>query len=154
MEKKKEIIEALQEAYWAEIETIINYLANSVNLDGIRAEEIKDILSTEVPDELGHAQQIASRIKELDGIVEGSKSFKALQETIQPQADTTDLKSVVKGVIDAETNAIEQYRKIIQLTDGIDFVTQDMCIAIQADEEKHLRVFRGFLKGLEKDANC
>lgn len=153
MEKQQEIILALQEAYWKEMETIMNYLANSVNLDGIRAEEIREILATEVTDELAHAQQLASRIKELDGTVQGSKSFKPGQETAQPPSDTTDLKTVVKGVIDAENDAINHYKKIIQLTDGIDFVTQDMCIALQADEEKHLRIFRGFLKGLQSDKN-
>lgn len=151
MEKREEIILALQKAYWKEIETIMNYLANSVNLDGIRAEEIREILTTEVADELGHAQQIANRIKELDGSVEGSKAFTAEQQSAQPPTDSTDLKSVVKGVIDAENDAISHYKEIIELTDGIDYVTQDMCIALQADEEKHLRIFKGFLKGLDKE---
>lgn len=151
MEKQQEIITALQKAYWKEIETIMNYQANSVNLDGIRAEEVREILSKEVSDELGHSRQLAERIKELDGTVEGSMKFKSEQQTSQPPADTTDLGSVIKGVIDAEKDAIAHYKYIIELTDGIDFVTQDMCIALQADEEKHLRIFRGFLKGMEKD---
>lgn len=151
MEKQQEIITALQKAYWKEIETIMNYQANSVNLDGIRAEEVREILSEEVSDELGHSRQLAERIKELDGTVEGSMKFKSEQQTSQPPADTTDLGSVIKGVIDAEKDAIAHYKYIIELTDGIDFVTQDMCIALQADEEKHLRIFRGFLKGMEKD---
>ncbi len=151
MEKQQEIITALQKAYWKEIETIMNYQANSVNLDGIRAEEVREILAAEVSDELGHSRQLAERIKELEGTVEGSMDFKSEQKTSQPPADTTDLGSVVKGVIDAEKDAIAHYKYIIELTDGIDFVTQDMCIALQADEEKHLRIFRGFLKGMEKD---
>jgi acyl-coenzyme A thioesterase PaaI-like protein len=32
----------LQEAYWMEIETVMSYLANSVNPDGVRAQEIKE----------------------------------------------------------------------------------------------------------------
>lgn len=151
MEKQQEIVSALQKAYWKEIETIMNYQANSINLDGIRAEEVREILSAEVQDELGHSRQLGERIKELDGTVEGSMDFKPEQNTSQPPADTTDLGSVIKGVIDAEKDAIAHYKYIIELTDGIDFVTQDMCIALQADEEKHLRIFRGFLKGMEKD---
>jgi len=151
MEKHQEIITALQKAYWKEIETIMNYQANSVNLDGIRAEEVREILAAEVADELGHSRQLAERIKELGGTVEGSMDFKSEQKTSQPPADTTDLGSVVKGVIDAEKDAIDHYKYIIEMTDGVDFVTQDMCIALQADEEKHLRIFRGFLKGMEKD---
>ena len=34
----------LQTAYCMELGTVMNYLANSVNLDGIRAEEIKKLL--------------------------------------------------------------------------------------------------------------
>lgn len=151
MEKRQEIVKALQKAYWKEIETIMNYLANSVNLDGIKAQEVRESLEEEVADELGHARQLAERIKELDGVIEGSAKFSSEQHTSQPPADTTDLKSVVKGVIDAEKDAIAHYKNMIEMTDGIDFVTQDMCIALQADEEKHLRLFRGFLKGIEKD---
>lgn len=151
MEKREEIIAALKKSYWLEIETIMNYQANSVNLDGIRAEEVREILEEEVQDELGHSRRLAERIKELDGLVDGSKQFNPVQDTSQPPADTTDLGSVIKGVIDAEKDAIAQYKHIIQLTDGIDFVTQDLCIELQADEEKHLRIFRGFLKGMEKD---
>ena len=148
MEKQEEIVQELQKAYWKEIETVMNYLANSENLDGIRAEEIRESLSKEVQDELGHAQQLASRIKELNGTVQGSQNFKAEQESAQPPKTSTDVKHVVKGVVDAEEDAIAHYKKIIDLTDGVEHVTQDLVITLQADEEKHLRLFRGFLKDL------
>ena len=148
MERREEIVQALQEAYWKEIETVMNYLANSTNLDGIRAQEISEMLKLEVADELGHAQRIAERIKELDGKVQGSNSFKAAQTTSQPPADSTDLKTVIQGVIDAEADAIEHYKKIIKLTDGIDYVTQDLAIQLLGDEEKHLRLFKGFQRGM------
>lgn len=149
MAKNEEVIKMLQKSYWMELETVMNYLANSTNLDGIRSEEIREILAQEVQDEIGHAQQLANRIKELEGTVEGSAKFEATQKGAQPPKDTTDLKTVIKGVIEAEEGAIDQYRKIIEATEeNGDYVTQDMCIALQADEEKHLRIFKGFLKGL------
>lgn len=150
MDKKQEIIQALQKAYWKEIETIMNYQANAVNLDGIRAEEIKEILATDVTEELNHSRRLAERIKELDGCVQGSNFFKAEQITSQPPSDTTNLKSVIQGVIDAETDAIATYNQIIKLAEGVDYVTQDLCIEILSEEEKHLRVFKGFMKGIEK----
>lgn len=149
--KGKKIIKELQTAYWKEIETVMNYLAHSVNLDGIRAQEIQEILREEVQDEMGHAQQLANRIKDMDGTVEGSFQFTPEQDTAQPVEDTTDLKSVINGVINAEEDAIAHYKKIIEMCDGVDFVTQDLCISLQSDEEKHLRLFRGFLKGIEAD---
>ena len=151
MEKREEIIAGLQKAYWQEMETIMNYLANSVNLDGIRGEEIREILNTEVQDELGHAQRLAQRIKELDGKVQGSMDFKPSQEKAQPPKESTNLRSVIEGVIDAEEGAINHYRYMIKLTDGIDYVTQDLCIDLLGDEEGHLRLFKGFKRGLDID---
>ena len=52
-----EIIDLLTTAYNMEIETVTNYLANSVNLDGVRAEEIKKSLAADITEEVGHATQ-------------------------------------------------------------------------------------------------
>jgi bacterioferritin len=57
MATNAELIEMLKTAYSMELETVINYLANSVNLDGVRAEEIKKSLAVDIAEELGHATQ-------------------------------------------------------------------------------------------------
>ena len=44
-EKTVEIVAELTRAYWMELETVMNYIANSVHLDGVRAEEIKKSLA-------------------------------------------------------------------------------------------------------------
>ena len=150
-EKTVEIVAELTKAYWMELETVMNYIANSVHLDGVRAEEIKKSLAADVTEEIGHAQQLADRIKTIGGALQGSMEFKAGQATLQPPADSTDVVAVIKGVIDAENAACEQYNKIIKICDGIDYVTQDMCIALLADEEQHRREFRGFLLEYEKN---
>ena len=149
--KNKAIVAELTAAYWMELETVLNYIANSVNLDGVRAEEIKKSLAADVTAELMHAQQLAGRIKTIDGVVPGSQHFKASQKTLQPPQDTTDVVTVIKGVIDAEEAAIAQYEKIIQLCDGYDYVTQDLCITSLSDEQQHRREFIGFLKEYEKN---
>jgi len=145
MNNNQKIIEELHRAYWAEIETVMNYLAHSTNLDGVSAEEIKEKLNEEVNDELGHAKKLAARIKELNAIVKASESFSANQKTLQEKTDTTD----VKYVIDAETDAIKTYKNIIEITEGKDFVTQDLATQILADEEKHKTLFEGFKKAYE-----
>jgi len=83
--KKAKIIEGLTKAYWMEMETVMNYIANSSNLDGIRAEEIKKSLSMDIQAEIIHATSFASRIKQVGGLVPGSLKFKADQKTLQPQ---------------------------------------------------------------------
>jgi bacterioferritin len=147
---RKKIIEELKVAYWMEIETVMNYIANSINLDGVRAEEIKKALAADVQEELGHAQVLARRIKTIGGEVPGSQAFSATQDALQPCSDHTDVKSVIKGVIAAEDGAIKQYNKLIKLCDGVDYVTQDLCITSLADEEEHRRDFMGYLTEYEQ----
>ena len=150
-QKRPAIVEAVIAAYWMELETVQNYLANSVNLDGVRAEEVKAALAADIQAELGHAQELANRVRVLGGKVPGSMAFKPSQKTLQPPAKSTDVKSVIQGVIDAENGAIKQYGKIIKLCEGHDYATQDLCIKLLADEEGHRREFEGFLADFKKD---
>jgi bacterioferritin len=150
MSDKQKIIDGLVKAYWAEIETVINYISNATNLDGVRAEEIKKALTAEIQDEIGHAQMIAKRVKELGGRIPGSKEMIATQDTMQPSKDTTDVEYVIKGVIDAENSAIAGYNQLIKDCDGVDYVTQDLAITLLADEESHRTVFEGYLKEYSK----
>jgi bacterioferritin len=117
-----------------------------VNLDGVRAEEVKKSLASDVNAEIGHAQQFARRIKTLSGMAPGSFAFKPSQSSLQPPSDTMEVATVIRGVIDAEQGAITHYNKIIKACDGVDYVTQDMVVTILSDEEEHLREFEGFLK--------
>ncbi len=153
-EKRTEILELLEHAYWMEIESVMSYMANSVNPDGVRAQEIREALEEDIQEELGHAQQFANRIKELDGVVPGSEQFKAEQPFLQPPDDQTDVVHVIKGVIEAESGAIEHYNRIIEATDGVDWVTQDMVIEILRDEEGHRRLFQGFLREYEAEGRA
>ena len=111
----------------------------------MRAEEIKKSLAADVTGEIGHAQQLANRIKQIGGHVPGSKSL-VFGGQIQPVTVTTDVVGVIKSVIAAEEAACAQYKKIIRAVDGEDYVTQDLCIRLLADEEGHLVQFKGFLK--------
>ena len=149
--KREEIIGMLQKAYWMEIETVMSYIANSVNPDGIRAQEVKESLEQDIQEELGHAQRFAERIKELYGVVPGSEGFSAEQSFLQPPEQQTDIVHVVRGVIEAESGAIEHYTKLVEATDQVDPVTQDMVIEILHDEQGHKRLFEGFLRELEAD---
>lgn len=148
-DKRAKLIEMLKKAYWMEIETVMSYIANSVNPDGVRAQEVVEALEEDIQEELGHAQEFAGRIKELWGMVPGSMEFKAEQTSLQPPEKTTDVVHVIRGVIEAEAGAIEYYNRIIEFCDDFDLVTQDMVIAILRDEEGHLRLFEGFLKEFE-----
>ena len=154
LEAREQVVALLTKAYWMEIETVMSYISASVNLDGVRAQEIKESLAEDVQEELGHAQQFADRIKELYGVVPGSEAFAAEQSFLQPPAEQTDVIHVIRGVIKAETGAIEHYTRIVEETDGVDPVTQDMVIAILRDEQGHRRLFEGFLREYEAEGRA
>ena len=126
---RDDVVALLTKAYWMEMETVMSYIAASVNLDGVRAQEIK----------------------ELYGVVPGSLEFRAEQSFLQPPEEQTDVIHVIRGVIKAETGAIEHYTRIVEETDQVDPVTQDMVIAILRDEQAHRRLFEGFLREYEME---
>jgi bacterioferritin len=150
-DKREELIGLLTKAYWMEIETVMSYTANSINPDGVRAQEVIENLQSDIQEELGHAQQFGQRIKELYGVVPGSMDFTAEQTYLQPPEQQTDIVHVIKGVIEAESGAIAHYERIIEFCDDVDLVTQDMVITILRDEQQHRRLFEGFLREYEAE---
>ena len=145
MDRTAEIIRELQISYAMELETVENFLANSIQLDGAPAERIKHALAGNVEIELQHARRLATRIKVLGGRVPGSLELSRNQHPIQPPVDPADVVSMTRGVIFAQETAIAQYQKIIKLCDGVDFVTQDLIVMLVSDEREQRQRFVGFL---------
>ena len=150
-ERREAVVDLLKTAYFMELETVMNYVTNSINPDGVRAQEVKESVEEDIQEELTHAQQFAARIKELYGVVPGSMEFKAVQDKLQPPADQIDVVHIIKGVIDAEAGAIQHYTRIVEETEEVDPVTQDMVIDILHDEQGHMRLFEGFLREYEAE---
>jgi bacterioferritin len=147
-----QVIDLLRKAYGDEIETVMNYQTNAIVLDGVRAEEIKESLQTDIQEELNHAEQLGNRLKQLDARPPASADFVARQDSLQPPEDSTDVLSVVRGVLDAEEDAIATYRDLIDAAeDADDPVTEDLAVTILADEEAHRTEFRGFEKEYQGD---
>jgi bacterioferritin len=143
----REVVDLLRRAYTAEIETVMNYQTNAIVLDGVSAEEIKNSLRDDVQEELDHADQLGQRLKQLDARPPGSAEFTARQESLQPPEDSTDVLSVINGVLEAEEEAIDTYRELIDAAEQADDpVTEDLAVTILADEEAHRSEFRGFQK--------
>ena len=153
-EAREQIVALLTKAYWMEIETVMSYIANSVNPDGVRAQEIIESLREDVQEELGHAQQFATGSRSSTASCPAPWTSRAEQTFLQPPEHQTDIVHVIKGVIEAETGAIEHYNRIIEDTDGVDPVTQDMVIAILRDEQGHRRLFEGFLREYEAEGKA
>jgi len=149
---EEDVPQLLKKAYSDEIETVMNYLTNSIVLDGVRAEEIKSSLQADIQEELNHAELLGQRLKQLDERPPASAAFEASQQSLQPPEDSTDVLSVIEGVLDAEEDAIETYRSIIAAAEAAgDPVTEDIGVTILADEESHRTEFRGFRKEYRAD---
>ena len=143
----EEVTQLLKSAYNDEIETVMNYLTNSVVLDGVSAEEVKESLEADIEEELNHARMLGQRLKQLEERPPASYDFQASQESLQPPEDSTDVLSVINGVLDAEEDAVSMYRELVNAArDADDPVTEDLAVTILADEEAHRTEFRGFRK--------
>jgi bacterioferritin len=148
----EKVIDLLRKAYGDEMETVMNYQTNAIVLDGVRAEEIKESLQTDIQEELNHAEQLGNRLKQLDARPPSSADFVARQDSLQPPEDSTDVLSVIRGVLDAEEDAIATYRELIDAAEAADDpVTEDLAVTILADEEAHRTEFRGFEKEYQDD---
>lgn len=142
-----EVVSVLQSAYLEELETVMNYRTNSIVLDGVRAQEIKESLEEDILEELTHAELLGQRLKQLDARPPGSADFTAQQESLQAPEDSTDVLAVIRGVLDAEEDAISTYRELVDLArEADDPVTEDLAVEILGDEEAHRTEFRGFEK--------
>jgi bacterioferritin len=142
-----EVTRLLKVAYGDEIETVMNYLTNSIVLDGVRAEEIKESLDADIDEELNHARMLGQRLKQLDERPPASADFEVHQDSLQPPEDSTDVPVVIDGVLEAENDAIDTYRSLIRAADEADDpVTEDIAVTILTDEEAHRTEFRGFRK--------
>lgn len=78
----EQIIAEPKVADWMELETVTDYIANSVNLVGVRAKEIKKALQADGLEESAHAQIPARRIKTIGGRVQGSADLKSDQSSL------------------------------------------------------------------------
>jgi bacterioferritin len=145
VDKTKEIITELKKSYAIELETIQNYLANSIDLEGTGAELVSKSLEEEITLKLKHARRLAKRINVLGGRLPGSLALPRDQVVLQPPSDNADVMAVVRGVIGANEISISQYQKIIRLTEGLDYITQDLVIDLLSDEREHRRLFLSFL---------
>ena len=92
------------------------------------------------------------RLKQLEARPPGSAEFVARQDSLQPPEDSTDVLSVIEGVLEAEEGAIATYRELIEAAEAAnDPVTEDLAVTILSDEEAHRTEFRGFRKEYRSD---
>jgi bacterioferritin len=136
MDKARDVVNGLKKSYAMELESVQNYLANSIHLEGPAADRVKKVLENAASSELQHARRLARRIKILGDRVPGSLELPRDQNYLQPPIDNRDSVTVIRGALTATDAAIAHYQAMIQITEDFDFVTQDLLIELLAEEQE------------------
>ena len=136
MDKARDVVNGLKKSYAMELESVQNYLANSIHLEGPAADRVKKMLENAVSSELQHARRLARRIKILGDRVPGSLELPRDQNYLQPPIDNRDSVTVIRGALTATDAAIAHHQAIIQITEDLDFVTQDLLIELLTEEQE------------------
>jgi len=136
MDKARDVVNGLKKSYAMALESVQNYLANSIHLEGPAADRVKKMLENAVSSELQHARRLARRIKILGDRVPGSLELPRDQNYLQPPIDNRDSVTVIRGALTATDAAIAHHQAIIQITEDLDFVTQDLLIELLAEEQE------------------
>lgn len=145
----KKVKELLEKAYFAEVETIINYMSWSVNLETFDGRDVAEELEKDITEEQNHALRLGKRLKMLGYNVKPSfeirKNFE--QEKLNNIHHNENVESVIRGVIAAEEDAIKTYKELITIArKNEDYGTARLAEELLIDEEEHLQEFKDLLK--------
>ncbi len=133
-----ELLELMNKAIAREIGVSVQYMWQHVMAMGMKSPEIKDIFEDIAIDEMKHAEKIAERLFYLGGI-----------PTTKPTPIKVggSLKEMIKADLEAENEAIEMYKEIIDIaSEKEDSTTRLLFEEILTAEEEHKYTFSILLK--------
>jgi ferritin-like protein len=143
-----QLVELLVANAAAELTTYYYYTILRVNLIGLEGEGIKEIAEAARIEDRNHFEALVPRIYELGGkLPEDMKVFhdmSACPPASLPK-NPTDIKTMLKVLVEAERCAVRGYTHICNLTAGKDHRTYDLALAILNEEVEHESWFSEFL---------
>jgi len=144
----EELLELLVSNAAAELTTYYYYTILRVNLIGLEGEGIKEIAEVARVEDRNHFEALVPRIYELGGeLPENMKDFHDLSAC--PPAslpkDPTNVKEMLKVLVEAERCAVRGYTQVCNMTAGKDHRTYDLSLAILNEEIEHESWFSEFL---------
>jgi len=132
----------------AELTTFYYYTILRCNLIGLDGEGIKEIAEAARIEDRNHFEALVPRIYELGGkLPDDMKEFhdiSACPPARLPE-DITDVKEILKVLVEAERCAVRGYTHICNMTAGKDHRTYDLAQAILNEEIEHESWFSEFL---------
>ena len=146
---REKVIAVLNEALATEIVCVLRYKRHYYMADGLNAGPVADEFLQHANEEMGHADQIALRITQL----QGAPNFDPAGITDRSHAEYvegTTLVEMIKEDLVAERVAIQSYTEIIRWLGDNDTTTRRMMEDILAVEEEHADDLLDLLADLEK----
>ena len=147
---RKRVIEVLNEALATEIVCVLRYKRHYFMAQGINAGPVAQEFLQHATEELGHADQIALRITQLQGEPNFSPEGLATRSHAEYVEGTT-LVEMIKEDLVAERIAIESYTEIIRWLGDKDSTTRRLMEEILAMEEEHADDLLSLLADLEPE---
>jgi len=144
----EEVVELLVKNAGAELTTYYYYTILRCNLIGLDGETIKEIAETARIEDRNHFEAIVPRIYELGGkLPENMNDFHDISACPPAKLpkDPTDVKAMLKVLVEAERCAVRGYTHTCNLTAGKDHRTYDLAQAILNEEIEHESWFSEFL---------
>lgn len=143
-----QLVELLVKNASAELTTYYYYTILRANLIGLEGEGLKVIAETARIEDRNHFEALMPRIYELGGKLPASMvdfhEMSACPPASLP-ANPTDIKAMLKVLVEAERCAVRGYTYICNLTFGKDHRTYDLSLAILNEEIEHESWFSEFL---------
>jgi ferritin-like protein len=132
----------------AELTTYYYYTILRVNLIGLEGEGLKTIAEDARIEDRNHFEALVPRIYELGGELPKSMNefhdISACPPASLPK-DPTNVREILKVLVEAERCAVRGYNEICNMTFGKDHRTYELALAILNEEIQHEAWFSEFL---------
>lgn len=127
--------------YWTAAQVVV----------GPQRGDIQNEFLTHASEELQHAQMLAGRIIELEGVpVLSPHDWFSHARCPYEMPSSFDVETLLKVIRSAEECAMVRYQEIADFTEGKDFVTNDIAKHILAEEADHEQDVQDYLDDLDQ----
>ena len=133
---REAVVGMLQHALATELLCVLRYKRHYYTVTGRGNQAVKAEFLAHAEEEAAHADQIAERIAQLNGMPDFNPA--TLTERSHAEYDESeDVQAMIRANLIAERVAIESYRQMIEAIGDKDPTTKKMLIEIMAQEEEH-----------------
>jgi bacterioferritin len=139
------VLRLLNEALATELVCSLRYKYHYYMVSGIHAKSVAAEFQEHAAEEQEHADRIAKRITELDGVPNFSPDG-MLSRSHSEYVEGSDIIEMIKENLIAERIAIDTYRGIVQYLGNDDPTTRRMMEEILAVEEEHAEDMKSLLE--------